>query len=64
MPEETKTEFYSRIPLFMHHFPHLFVWQQQQLHAREQQQQAAEAKTSVDAMREHFASAEGAAQVL
>ncbi len=63
MSDEEKSQFYSKIPLFMHYFPHLHVWQQRAAMAQKQQEELSEAQTAADAMRQFFASPEGAEKV-
>ena len=39
MDAKTKAEFYKEIPLFMHHFPHMFMFQQQMMMQQQQHAQ-------------------------
>lgn len=53
-PQE-RDEFYADIPVFMHNFPHIFVFQQKMM----EQQQMAQQQATMGEAQSYFASAEG-----
>jgi hypothetical protein len=65
--EEQKAAFYKEIPIFMHYFPHLYIFRQQATMMQKQQEEAEAQKEMMGemqkSMKSYFSSEEGIQKV-